>query len=207
QSVKKAGSQNPVFLLDEVDKMSTDFRGDPSAALLEVLDPEQNGTFNDHYLDLDYDLSDVMFITTANYLHGIPIPLQDRMEIIQLPGYTEFEKVSIAERYLIPKQKRDNGIENVPVDFPEDAVRDVIHYYTKEAGVRNLEREIATICRKIARDVVAKKMPVGASASPVPPTGALGSWKVTPKRLPRFLGPHRFRYGKNEGADEIGLVS
>ena len=160
QSLKKAGTQNPVFLLDEIDKMSTDFRGDPSAALLEVLDPEQNATFNDHYLDLDYDLSDVMFITTANYLQGIPIPLQDRMEIIQLPGYTEFEKVSIAERYLMPKQKRDNGIEDVPVDFPEDAVRDVIHYYTKEAGVRNLEREIATVCRKIARDVVAKKAPV-----------------------------------------------
>ena len=118
QSLKKAGTQNPVFLLDEIDKMSTDFRGDPSAALLEVLDPEQNATFNDHYLDLDYDLSDVMFVTTANYLHGIPIPLQDRMEIIQLPGYTEFEKVSIAERYLIPKQKRDNGIDDVRVDLP-----------------------------------------------------------------------------------------
>src|SRR5947209_2671698 len=150
QSMKKAGSGNPVFLLDEVDKMSTDFRGDPSSALLEVLDPEQNSTFNDHYLDMDYDLSDVMFITTANYLHGIPIPLQDRMEIIQLPGYTEFEKVSIAERYLIPKQKKDNGIGDVPVEFPEDSVRDVIHYYTKEAGVRNLERELATVCRKIA---------------------------------------------------------
>ena len=146
-----------MFLLDEVDKMSTDFRGDPSAALLEVLDPEQNATFNDHYLDLDYDLSDVMFVCTANYLHGIPIPLQDRMEIIQLPGYTEFEKISIAERYLVPKQKRDNGIDTVSVDLGEDTLRDVIHYYTKEAGVRNLEREIATVCRKIARDVVAKR--------------------------------------------------
>jgi ATP-dependent Lon protease len=201
QSLKKAGTQNPVFLLDEIDKMSTDFRGDPSAALLEVLDPEQNFTFNDHYLDLDYDLSDVMFITTANYLQGIPIPLQDRMEIIQLPGYTEFEKVSIAERYLIPKQKRDNGIENVPVDFPEDAVRDVIHFYTKEAGVRNLEREIATVCRKIARDVVAKKAPVRTLSD-----GATPGWRITPKRLPRYLGPHRFRYGRQEGADEIGLV-
>src|SRR5437868_5329145 len=163
QSLKKAGSQNPVFLLDEIDKMSTDFRGDPSAALLEVLDPEQNATFNDHYLDLDYDLSDVMFVCTANTMSGIPLPLQDRMEIIQLPGYTEFEKVSIAERYLIPKQKRDNGIEAVSVDFPEDTVRDVIHYYTKEAGVRNLEREVATVCRKIARDVVAKKVVPGAA--------------------------------------------
>jgi ATP-dependent Lon protease len=197
QSLKKAGTQNPVFLLDEIDKMSTDFRGDPSAALLEVLDPEQNSTFNDHYLDLDYDLSDVMFICTANYLHGIPIPLQDRMEIIQLPGYTEFEKISIAERYLIPKQKRDNGIEAVAVELGEETIRDVIHYYTKEAGVRNLEREIATICRKIARDVVAERK--------TPGTGS--TWRVTPKRLPRFLGPHRFRYGKNEGQDEIGLVS
>src|SRR6478752_954274 len=201
QSLKKAGKQNPVFLLDEIDKMSTDFRGDPSAALLEVLDPEQNATFNDHYLDLDYDLSDVMFITTANYLHGIPIPLQDRMEIIQLPGYTEFEKVSIAERYLIPKQKKDNGIEAVPVDFPEDTVRDVIHYYTEEAGVRNLEREIATVCRKIARDVVAKKAPVR-TVNDV----AVQGWRITPKRLPRYLGPHRFRYGRQEGQDEIGLV-
>src|SRR5437588_2827366 len=132
QCMKRAGSGNPVFLPDEVDKMSTDFRGDPSSALLEVLDPEQNSTFNDHYLDVDYDLSKVLFICTANYLQGIPIPLQDRMEIIQLPGYTEFETVSIAEKYLIPKQKRDNGIENVSVDFPEDAVRDVIHFYTKE---------------------------------------------------------------------------
>src|ERR1700710_998885 len=148
QSLKKAGTNNPVFLLDEVDKMSTDFRGDPSAALLEVLDPEQNTTFADHYLDLDYDLSDVMFITTANTLHAIPGPLQDRMEIIQLPGYTEFEKVSIAEKYLIPKQKNDNGITAVNVDFPEETVRDVIHHHTKEAGVRNLEREIATVCRK-----------------------------------------------------------
>jgi ATP-dependent Lon protease len=203
QSLKKAGTQNPVFLLDEIDKMSTDFRGDPSAALLEVLDPEQNATFNDHYLDLDYDLSDVMFVTTANYLHGIPIPLQDRMEIIQLPGYTEFEKVSIAERYLIPKQKRDNGIANVAVTIPEETVRDVIHFYTKEAGVRNLEREFATVCRKIARDVVAKKTPVQIAEAGVSSVG----WKITPKRLPRYLGPHRYRHGRQEGGDEIGLVN
>ncbi len=203
QSLKKAGTQNPVFLLDEIDKMSTDFRGDPSAALLEVLDPEQNATFNDHYLDLDYDLSDVMFVTTANYLHGIPIPLQDRMEIIQLPGYTEFEKVSIAERYLIPKQKRDNGIADVAVSIPEETVRDVIHFYTKEAGVRNLEREFATVCRKIARDVVAKKTPVQIAEAGVSSPG----WKITPKRLPRYLGPHRYRHGRQEGGDEIGLVN
>ena len=207
QSLKKAGTQNPVFLLDEVDKMSTDFRGDPSAALLEVLDPEQNATFNDHYLDLDYDLSDVMFITTANYLQGIPIPLQDRMEIIQLPGYTEFEKVSIAEKYLIPKQKRDNGIDAVAVDFPEDTVRDVIHFYTKEAGVRNLEREIATVCRKIARDVVAKKVVPGAAADAPGALSGAPDVKITPKRLPRYLGPHRYRYGRQEGQDEIGLVN
>jgi ATP-dependent Lon protease len=211
QSLKKAGTQNPVFLLDEIDKMSTDFRGDPSSALLEVLDPEQNATFNDHYLDLDYDLSDVMFVTTANYLHGIPIPLQDRMEIIQLPGYTEFEKVSIAERYLIPKQKRDNGIGAVSVTIPEETIRDVIHYYTKEAGVRNLEREFATVCRKIARDVVAKKGPPPAPVrAPDDGTYVLPTtpgWKITPKRLPRYLGPHRYRYGRQEGADEIGLVN
>src|SRR5262249_6667991 len=136
QSLKKAGSNNPVFLLDEVDKMSTDFRGDPSAALLEVLDPEQNHAFNDHYLDLDYDLSDVMFITTANTLHSIPVPLQDRMEIIQLPGYTEWEKVSIAEQYLIPKEKEANGVAEVDMEFPEGAIRTIIHHYTKEAGVR-----------------------------------------------------------------------
>jgi ATP-dependent Lon protease len=188
QSIKKAGTQNPVFLLDEIDKMSTDFRGDPSAALLEVLDPEQNGTFNDHYLDLDYDLSDVMFITTA----------------IQLPGYTEFEKVSIAERYLIPKQKRDNGIADVNVEFPEETIRDVIHFYTKEAGVRNLEREFATVCRKIARDVVAKRTPVQVAIEGMPPSAG---WRITPKRLPRYLGPHRYRYGRQEGADEIGLVN
>ncbi len=194
QSLKKAGSSNPVFLLDEVDKMSTDFRGDPSAALLEVLDPEQNTGFNDHYLDLDYDLSDVMFITTANYLQGIPAPLQDRMEIIQLPGYSEFEKVAIAQKYLIPKQRRDNGIEPVALSLPEDTIRSVIHHYTKEAGVRNLEREIATVCRKIARAYA------GAQAANV-------VWNVTPKRLAKFLGPHRFRHGRQEEGDEIGLVN
>jgi ATP-dependent Lon protease len=193
QSLKKAGSSNPVFLLDEVDKMSTDFRGDPSAALLEVLDPEQNATFNDHYLDLDYDLSDVMFITTANYMQGIPVPLQDRMEIIQLPGYTEFEKLAIAEKYLLPKAKRDHGIGDVTVDVPEETIRSVIHHYTKEAGVRSLEREMATICRKIAKEYVSNR--------------TITNWKVTPKRLGKFLGPQRFRVGRSGESDEIGLVN
>src|SRR6187551_2956063 len=151
QSLKKVGSNNPLFLLDEIDKMSTDFRVDPAAALLEVLDPEQNNSFNDHYLDLDYDLSHVMFITTANSLHSIPVPLQDRMEIIQLPGYTEFEKTNIATSYLIHKQKDANGLSEVEVEITENAIRTIIHRYTKEAGVRNLEREIATVCRKIAK--------------------------------------------------------
>src|SRR6202451_1000110 len=155
QSLKKVGTNNPVFLLDEIDKMSTDFRGDPAAALLEVLDPEQNHSFNDHYLDLDYDLSDVMFITTANTLSGIPVPLQDRMEIIQLSGYTEFEKLNIAVKYLVPRHKKECGLDEVPLTITESAVRTIIHHYTKEAGVRALEREIASISRKVARQVVA----------------------------------------------------
>src|SRR6202789_49392 len=146
QSLKKAGTNNPVFLLDEVDKMSTDFRGDPAAALLEVLDPEQNHGFNDHYLDLDYDLSDVMFITTANTLSGIPAPLQDRMEIIQLSGYTEFEKLNIAVKYLVPRQRKECGLDEVPFTITENAIRTVIHHYTREAGVRSLDREIASVC-------------------------------------------------------------
>src|SRR3984885_5163471 len=182
QSLKKVGTNNPVFLLDEVDKMSTDFRGDPAAALLEVLDPEQNHSFNDHYLDLDYDLSDVMFITTANTLGGIPVPLQDRMEIIQLSGYTEFEKLNIAVKYLVPRQKRDCGLEDVKVDFTEGALRTVIHHYTKESGVRSLEREIASICRKVARKVVAD--------------GKEQRIEVDGKSVPRYLGVPKFRVGK-----------
>ena len=155
QSLKKAGSNNPVFLLDEIDKMSMDFRGDPASALLEVLDPEQNNTFNDHYLDLDYDLSDVMFITTANQQHAIPLPLQDRLEIIELPGYTEWEKVAIAKQYLIPKQAENNGVKDLAITWTDEALTAIIHRYTKEAGVRNLEREIATVCRKIAKEWLA----------------------------------------------------
>jgi ATP-dependent Lon protease len=193
QSLKKAGSTNPVFLLDEVDKMSADFRGDPAAALLEVLDPEQNNTFCDHYLDLDYDLSDVMFVTTANYMQGIPVPLQDRMEIVHIPGYTEFEKLAIADQYLVPKQKREHGLHNLDITVPEETMCALIQGYTKEAGVRSLEREIASVCRKIAREYLADR-----SAT---------TWKVTPKRLTKYLGPQRFRVGQQQGSDEIGVTN
>ncbi|MFO0555561.1 MAG: endopeptidase La [Polyangiaceae bacterium] len=193
QSLKKAGTGNPVFLLDEVDKMSSDFRGDPAAALLEVLDPEQNHTFNDHYLDLDYDLSDVMFITTANTLSGIPVPLQDRMEIIQLSGYTEFEKLNIAQKFLVPRQKKDCGLEEVPIDFSEGAIRTIIHHYTKESGVRSLEREISSVCRKLARRVVEE--------------GKDQNIEVTAKSIPKLLGVPKYRVGKTEEKPEIGLVT
>jgi ATP-dependent Lon protease len=193
QNLKKVGTNNPVFLLDEIDKMSTDFRGDPAAALLEVLDPEQNHAFNDHYLDLDYDLSDVMFITTANTLSGIPVPLQDRMEIIQLSGYTEFEKMNIAVKYLVPRQTTECGLDDVPFTLSENAIRTVIHHYTREAGVRSLEREIASICRKVARHVVAegKEKPI----------------EVVAKSVPAYLGVPKFRLNKKEERDEIGLTN
>jgi len=193
QSLKKAGSNNPVFLLDEIDKMSTDFRGDPSSALLEVLDPEQNHTFNDHYLDLDYDLSKVLFICTANTLHGIPSPLQDRLEIIRLAGYTELEKMSIARRYLIPKKKEENGLADVEMKLKNSAVRSIIQHYTRESGVRSLEREISTICRKLAKDVLK--------------SGKEQPRIVTAKNLPKFLGIRRFRYGQVEKEDQMGLVT
>ncbi|WP_394820889.1 endopeptidase La [Pendulispora albinea] len=204
QSLKKAGTNNPVFLLDEVDKMSTDFRGDPAAALLEVLDGEQNDTFNDHYLDVDYDLSDVMFITTANTLSAIPVPLQDRMEIIQLSGYTEFEKLNIAVKYLVPRQKKECGLENVDFTVTESAIRTVIHHYTKEAGVRSLEREIASICRKVARQVVNdSKAQAGAGAG----AKALEPIVVEAKSIPKYLGVPKYRLGKKEEHDEIGLTN
>jgi ATP-dependent Lon protease len=193
QSLRKVGTNNPVFLLDEVDKMSTDFRGDPAAALLEVLDPEQNNSFNDHYLDLDYDLSDVMFITTANTLGGIPIPLQDRMEIIQLSGYTEFEKLNIAVKYLVPRQRKECGLEDVDFTITENAIRTAIHHYTREAGVRSLEREIASITRKVARQVVAEGKEV--------------KIEVQAKDVPKYLGVPKFRVGKKEEHDEIGLTN
>jgi ATP-dependent Lon protease len=193
QSMKKAGSSNPVFLMDEIDKMSTDFRGDPSSALLEVLDPEQNTTFNDHYLDLDFDLSKVMFITTANSLDRIPRPLQDRMEIIRIAGYTELEKLSIAKKYLLEKQREANGLTADNLAFTDNALLGVIRHYTKEAGVRNLEREIAAICRKVAVEVVRKDRSAHI--------------QVGTKSLHKYLGPTKFRYGKAETEVKIGVTT
>ncbi len=193
QSLKKAKVNNPVFCLDEVDKMSVDFRGDPSAALLEVLDPEQNFAFNDHYLDVDYDLSNILFITTANNLHGIPLPLQDRMEIIRLPGYTEYDKLQIAKGFLVPKQTEANGLTEANIQFTQNAIQRIIRRYTREAGVRNLEREIASICRKVAREV------------------AKGDGKTRHKiivqSIQKYLGVPRFRYGQLEEKDEIGMAT
>jgi len=194
QSLKKAGSSNPVFLLDEVDKMSMDFRGDPSAALLEVLDPEQNHTFNDHYLDVDYDLSRVMFVCTANMLHEIPRPLQDRMEVIQIPGYIESEKLQIAKNFLVSKVREQNGLSEDLVEFTDSAILELIRYYTRESGVRNLEREIASVCRKVARDVVK----AGEDATKT---------KVTPAKIKKFLGVRKFRFGKAEEADQVGVCT
>jgi len=195
QSLKKTGSNNPVFLLDEIDKMSMDFRGDPASALLEVLDPEQNNTFNDHYLDLDYDLSDVMFITTANNMHSIPLPLQDRLEIIELPGYTEWEKVAIAKQYLIPKQAENNGVQNLNITWTDEALTAIVHRYTKEAGVRNFERELATVCRKIAKEWLAGGKDANAT------------FEVTPTKLPDWLGVEKYREARREKEDEIGLAN
>ncbi|MBA3036555.1 MAG: endopeptidase La, partial [Desulfobacterium sp.] len=193
QSLKKAGVNNPVFCLDEIDKMSMDFRGDPSAALLEVLDPEQNNSFNDHYLDLDYDLSDILFVTTANTLPDIPLPLQDRMEIIRLPGYTEIEKYRIAKDFLLTKQIERNGLDGMDISFSKNAIYAIIQHYTKEAGVRNLEREISSICRKIAREVLADN--------------GKSSFNISASSVSKYLGPHKFRYGMAEEKDQIGLVT
>jgi len=193
QSLRKAGSSNPVMLFDEVDKMSTDFRGDPSSALLEVLDPEQNNTFNDHYLDCDYDLSKVMFITTANTLDRIPRPLQDRMEVIRIPGYTEHEKLNIAKKYLIKKQREANGLKEENIEFSDGALLGIIRRYTRESGVRNLEREIASICRKVAVEVVK--------------TDRNSHIKVTNAHLAKHLGPPRFRYGIAETEPQIGVAT
>ncbi len=194
QSMRRSGSSNPVFCLDEVDKMSTDFRGDPSAALLEVLDPEQNFAFNDHYLDVDYNLSSVMFITTANTLYSIPAPLQDRMEIIRLPGYTELEKLAIAKGHLLPKQAKANGLTVEQLQISDGAILEVIQRYTREAGVRNLERELATICRKAAKRLVQKN-------------DRKGMVRVPLSRVEKFLGVPKFRHGLPEESDHVGLAN
>ncbi len=194
QSMQRAEVSNPVFCLDEVDKMSMDFRGDPSSALLEVLDPEQNVAFNDHYLDLDYDLSEVFFITTANNLHGIPVPLQDRMEIIQISGYTEEEKLKIAEGYLIPKQIEENGFEIGDISLTDGAILEIVRRYTKEAGVRDLERNIASVCRKVARDRLKK--------------GLKGKkYRLSAQSVNKYLGTPKYRYGLAEEQERIGLTT
>ena len=193
QSMKKAGTSNPLFLLDEIDKLGNDWRGDPSSALLEVLDPEQNSTFNDHYLEVDYDLSDVMFVTTANSL-DMPRPLLDRMEIIQLSGYTEDEKVEIAKRHLLKKVFDENAVKCSELVITDDAIRDIIRYYTREAGVRNLERELATIARKATKEILLQK-------------GKCVKIEVTAENLEKYLGVKRFSYGEAEKQDHIGVTT
>ncbi|MFN9543460.1 MAG: endopeptidase La, partial [Alphaproteobacteria bacterium] len=191
QGMKKAKSANPLFLLDEIDKLGADWRGDPSSALLEVLDPEQNATFNDHYLEVDFDLSDVMFITTSNSLR-MPQPLMDRMEIIRIPGYTEDEKVEIAKRHLIPKQVQAHALKDGEWSISDAALLDLVRYYTREAGVRNLERELANLARKAVRDLVSKKTK---------------SVQITPKNLEKYAGVRKYRFGEMEGEDQVGVVT
>ena len=192
QNLSKVGTRNPLFLLDEIDKMAMDFRGDPASALLEVLDPEQNHTFNDHYLEVDYDLSEVMFVATSNTMN-IPGPLLDRMEVIRLSGYTEDEKINIATRYLVTKQIKNNGLKDDEIIIDETAVRDIIRYYTREAGVRNLEREIAKICRKVVKEILMDK--------------DIGTISVDSENLDKYLGVQRFRYGRAEDKDQVGQVT
>src|ERR671919_2259886 len=193
QMMKKAGTMNPIFLLDEVDKVGMDFRGDPTAALLEVLDPEQNHTFLDHYLDVEYDLSNVMFICTANVLHTIPQALRDRMEVLQLAGYTEAEKIEIAKRFLAPKAIEGAGLTGDNIVIYDDAIQTVIQRYTREAGVRNLERELSSICRKVARKVVVE--------------GKTFQEKITPEKVTEYLGVPRFRPSIAEETNEVGIAT
>ncbi|WP_432445170.1 endopeptidase La [Terriglobus albidus] len=193
QSMKKAGTKNPVIMLDEIDKMASDFRGDPASAMLEVLDPEQNNSFQDHYLDVEYDLSQVLFVATANVLHTIPGPLQDRMEILRLSGYTDIEKLEIAKQYLLKKQREGTGLTEKQVVFSDDALQDIIRSYTREAGVRNLEREIGNVCRKVARRVVKN--------------GPKHKEEVTKDNLSDFLGVPRFRESQVQEKSEVGLVT
>jgi ATP-dependent Lon protease len=192
QDIRRAGSNNPLIMLDEVDKLGVDFRGDPASALLEVLDPEQNFSFSDHYLDVAFDLSKVMFITTANQLEPIPPPLRDRMEIITLAGYTIEEKLHIANRYILPRQLDEHGISKKLLEITDEAILKVIQSYTREAGLRNLEREVATICRKVARDVA---------------EGKKGLTRVTGAGLTRYLGAPKFLPEPEQERDEIGVVT
>src|SRR4029453_3042207 len=209
QNLGKVKVRNPLFLLDEVDKMSMDFRGDPSSALLEVLDPEQNSTFNDHYLEVDFDLSEVMFVCTANSLN-IPAPLLDRMEVIRLPGYTEDEKLNIAKKYLLQKQGKQNRLKPEELKCNDDVILDIIRYYTREAGVRNLERELARICRKAVKQLLlsakkAEKSERGEKSEKA--EKAEKQVTVTVKNLDKFLGVRRFRYGKAEEENRVGHVT
>jgi ATP-dependent Lon protease len=209
QNLTKVGTRNPLFMLDEIDKMSMDFRGDPSSALLEVLDPEQNHAFNDHYLEVDFDLSEVMWIATANSLN-IPGPLLDRMEVIRIPGYTEDEKLGIAQRYLLAKQLKANGLQPDELHVDEEALRDIVRYYTRESGVRNLEREISKICRKVVKEltlgeVTKTRKAKTKSAKPLKKT-AVGV-EVTSANLDHYLGVRRFDFGRKEVQNEIGLVT
>jgi ATP-dependent Lon protease len=206
QSMKRAGVVNPVILMDEVDKMSMDFRGDPSSALLEVLDPEQNVAFNDHYLEVDYDLSSVMFITTANVRYNIPLPLQDRMEIIELPGYLEHEKLEIAKRHIIPKQLKEHGLHSGKVQISDVAITKIIQNYTREAGVRNLEREIASVCRKVAKAIVLSKQTDGKKKGKETRGTAEKSSMVGPEKLEEYLGVPRFRTRLPEHMGRVGSV-
>jgi ATP-dependent Lon protease len=207
QNLTKAGTRNPLFVLDEIDKMSMDFRGDPSAALLEVLDPEQNHTFNDHYLEVDVDLSEVMWIATANTLN-IPPALADRMEVIRIPGYTEEEKLNIAQRYLVPKQLRANGLKTAELSIAEGAIRDIVRYYTRESGVRSLERELSKICRKVVKELSL----AAAKAAKAAKKGKQAEERkrkasVTGKNLDDYLGVPKFTYGRAEQQNEVGLVT
>ncbi len=204
QMMKKAGTKNPVFLLDEIDKMSTDFRGDPSAALMEVLDPEQNTEFVDHYLDTEFDLSEVLFICTANVLHTIPRPLQDRMEIIQISGYTEEEKLNIAQRYLVPKQIKQKGLKAEHIEFNDEGVLEVIRHFTRESGVRSLEREVANICRKVARKVVSFKRKK--RKKPAPASKAKMPYVVGSDLVRELLGVIKYRSQQANESSEVGLA-
>ena len=213
QALRKVDKGNAVLLLDEIDKMANDFRGDPAAAMLEVLDPEQNSTFQDHYFELDYDLSKVLFVATANSLHSIPRPLLDRMEIINLEGYIEQEKFHIAKNYLVPKQIAGHGLKDYKVQFQDQAIRHVIRFYTKEAGVRNLERQLANVCRKAAKDIVMSDLKLDdkkskkSSGKSSKQKMAKGGYIITPKKVTELLGPEKYKFGKIEDQNEVGLTN